>query len=127
MEDLSRYNSVSNFPAINRDLSIVVDSTITLDDIEFIMNHFFDSNFLATIESTAILSSSDYGELPEQARTRLGIKSNQKNILVRLSLRSFEKTLTKQEANNFRDMALNLLNGLTSEKVNEIKELYLEQ
>lgn len=127
MQDLTRYNSVSNFPSTNRDLSITVDSSIDLDDIEFIMNHYFDSTFLAAIESISILSSTDFDQLPEQARNRLGIQIGQKNILIRLSLRSFEKTLTKQEANGFRDNTMSLLNRLTREKVNEIKELYLEQ
>lgn len=127
LANLDPYKEVSNYPSINRDISITVDSQIAKEDIQFILSHTFDNDLLATIESLDIITSTDYGDLPEQARERLGINNGQKNILLRIKLRSFERTLTKQEANEIRDQAMDTLNGLSVEKINEIRSLYREQ
>ena len=38
------------------------------------------------------------------AKERLGIEPNEKNILVRIVLRSLERTLTNEECNEYRDI-----------------------
>ncbi|MES2971276.1 MAG: hypothetical protein V4702_03085 [Patescibacteria group bacterium] len=42
-------------------------------------------------------------QLPDKIKERLGCKPNQKNILVRITLRHLEKTLTKKQANDIYD------------------------
>ena len=43
-------------------------------------------------------------DLPEKAKERLGIEEHEKNILVRIVLRSLERTLTNEECNEYRDI-----------------------
>lgn len=56
------------------------------------------------IEEVKILSETLYEELPEQAIKRLGIEPHEKNILVRIVLRSLERTLINEECNVYRDI-----------------------
>ena len=56
------------------------------------------------IEEVKILSETPYEDLPDVAKQRLGIEEHEKNILVRIVLRSLEKTLTNEECNNYRDI-----------------------
>ena len=56
------------------------------------------------IEEVKILSETSYEELPEIAKQRLGIEEHEKNILVRIVLRSLERTLTNEECNTYRDI-----------------------
>ena len=56
------------------------------------------------IEEVLILSETLYEELPEKAKERLGIEPHEKNILVRIVLRSLERTLTNEECNRYRDI-----------------------
>lgn len=51
-----------------------------------------------------ILSETPYEDLPDKAKERLGIEPNEKNILVRIILRSLERTLTNEECNEYRDI-----------------------
>ena len=41
--------------------------------------------------------------LPESARTRMGLASSHKNVLLRLVIRDLNRTLTAAEANEIRD------------------------
>ena len=56
------------------------------------------------IEEVQILSETSYEDLPQKARERLGIEQTEKNILVRIILRSLERTLTNEECNEYRDI-----------------------
>ncbi len=55
------------------------------------------------VELVQTLSQTPYDGLPEAARERLGIREDQKNILLRVVLRSYERTLTSEECNIYRD------------------------
>ena len=55
------------------------------------------------VELIQTLSQTPYKDLPEAARARIGIQENQKNILLRVVLRSYERTLTSEECNIYRD------------------------
>jgi phenylalanyl-tRNA synthetase alpha chain len=57
----------------------------------------------ADVEAVELLSETTHTALPEPARARLGLSRGQKNVLVRLTLRSVERTLTDAEANRLRD------------------------
>ncbi len=99
MKDLASYHEVSNQPAIKRDLSYSVSKTYVEEDIsEDIRQALGDK--VGVLESVEILSETSAGGLPESVRDRLGCGSDQKNVLVRVTLRHLERSLTNQEANN---------------------------
>jgi phenylalanyl-tRNA synthetase alpha chain len=54
---------------------------------------------IESLESVELLSETKYSELNNVARNKLGIKKEQKNVLVRITLRDLNRTLTKKEAN----------------------------
>ena len=55
------------------------------------------------IESIVVIDRTAYHRLPERARQRLGLRPDQVNALIRLTLRPLEHTLTNQEANDIRN------------------------
>lgn len=102
MQDLKPYNEVSSMPAVTRDISVVVDKNL---DVELLGDMVRDSGVdTHLIEEVSILSETAYEDLPEKAKERLGIEPSEKNILVRIVLRSLERTLTNEECNNYRDI-----------------------
>ena len=102
MLDLKPYKEVSSMPPVVRDISVVVDKDL---DIELLGDMIRSSNVdEKLIEEVQILSETSYEELPEKARIRLGIEESEKNILVRIILRSLERTLTSEECNKYRDI-----------------------
>lgn len=102
MLDLEPYNEVSSMPPVTRDLSVVVDKNL---DIELLGDMIRSSDVdEKIIEEVQILSETAYEELPDKAKERLGIEPNEKNILVRIILRSLERTLTNEECNTYRDI-----------------------
>jgi phenylalanyl-tRNA synthetase alpha chain len=55
------------------------------------------------VEEVRVLSRTSYDDLPAVARSRLGMEAGQDNRLVRVVLRSLDRTLTDAEANQLRD------------------------
>ena len=102
MLDLEPYNEVSSMPPVVRDISVVVDKNL---DVELLGDMIRDSAVdEKLIEEVQILSETPYEDLPDKAKERLGIEPNEKNILVRIVLRSLERTLTNEECNEYRDI-----------------------
>lgn len=102
MLDLKPYNEVSSMPPVVRDISVVVDKNL---DVELLGDMIRDSDVdEKLIEEVQILSETSYDELPQKAKERLGIDPSEKNILVRIVLRSLERTLTNEECNEYRDI-----------------------
>ncbi len=102
MVDLSLYNEVSHQPSIKRDMSYSVPAGYVEEDInEDIRNALGDN--MNILESVEVLSETLAEQLPEKIRERLGCKPDQKNILVRITLRHLEKTLTNKQANDIYD------------------------
>ncbi|MFH7027895.1 MAG: hypothetical protein ACHBN1_21485 [Heteroscytonema crispum UTEX LB 1556] len=102
MTNLEVYRSVSNQPSISRDMSIVTGKDTELEDIcEKIIGVLGDDAEL--LESVDILSETHYHQLPQQAIQRLGIQPHQKNLLIRMILRSLHGSITNQKANILRD------------------------
>lgn len=97
MNNLESFKSVSNQPAMVRDMSYCVDKNDSEEDIcEEIRLAFEEKDSL--LEEVKILQRTKYTELPSVARERLGAKENQDNVLVRITLRHPDMTLTKEEA-----------------------------
>lgn len=102
MLNLDPYTPVSKFPPVRHDMSVSIDHRMIEEDIcEAIRNGMGDD--LDTLEEVAILSETSYEALLPKAIERLGIEPGQKNVLVRIVLRSHERTLTQGEANEIRD------------------------
>jgi phenylalanyl-tRNA synthetase alpha chain len=100
--DLSPYEPVSAMPPVRRDLSVAVAPE--LDD-ELLGDRVRDALGPAarSIESVEVLARTPVSDLPETARERLGATALQVNVLVRVTLRDLERTLTNEEANVLRD------------------------
>jgi len=100
--DLEPYRPVSMMPAVRRDLSIVVGGPL---DAEALGDRVRAA--LATraelVESVELLSSTPHAQLPPAAVARLGIAPGQHNLLVRVTLRALDRTLTHDECNQLRD------------------------
>jgi len=102
MNDLAPYQAVSDLPALTRDLSVAVSAD---EDAEQLGDRVRDSlgNDAGLLEAVTIVSETGYASLPAVARARLGMVATQKNVLVRLVIRPFDRTLTDAEANGLRD------------------------
>ncbi|HEX4904108.1 MAG TPA: hypothetical protein VFU93_01560 [Acidimicrobiales bacterium] len=100
--ELQPYRPVSDLPAVRRDLSVAVDAD---DDAEDLGDRVRDAlgDDADAIEAVEVLSATAHDDLPESARARLGLEPSQKNLLLRLVLRPFDRTLTDAEANELRD------------------------
>jgi phenylalanyl-tRNA synthetase alpha chain len=57
----------------------------------------------ACVESVEILQETPCAVLPAQALARLGARTDQKNLLVKVVLRHLDRTLTDRDANILRD------------------------
>ena len=97
MINMEPFVNVSDQPAITRDMSYCINKNDTEEDIcEAIRNVFGENSDL--LEQVEILERIPFDKLNSIARKKLGIEENQDNILVRITLRHPDKTLTKEEA-----------------------------
>jgi phenylalanyl-tRNA synthetase alpha chain len=102
--DLRPYQAVSTLPPVRRDVSVAVDahaqiSAETLgDQVREALGADADA-----VESVSLLALADYADVPELARERLEMRPGQRNLLVRIVLRPWDRTLTDAEANELRD------------------------
>ena len=104
MLDLGPYRPVSRGPAIRRDLSLAVPAAMTLEEMGDEVRTALGER-AREVESVELLGETSSGSLSATAAARLGIRPGQKNVLLRLVLRSLERTLTSEEANDLRDAA----------------------
>lgn len=109
MKDLEKYTEVSHQPAITRDMSYSIPAKHVEEDInEDIRQALGDK--VNILESVEVLNETLYKDLPQIARERLGCKPDQKNVLVRITLRHLERSLTNQEANEIYDAVYSKIN-----------------
>jgi len=102
MFDLAGYRAVSDLPSIRRDLSVAVPEREAAEDLgDRVREALGDHADL--IEEVAVLSETGYEALPLAAVERLGLVPGQKNVLVRLVIRPFHRTLSDAEANRIRN------------------------
>lgn len=102
MKDLEKYHEVSDQPPIARDMSYSVPCDYVEEDISEDIREALGAK-QNVLESIEVLNETPYGDLPPTVIERLGISSDQKNILVRITLRHLEKTLTNEDANRIYD------------------------
>jgi phenylalanyl-tRNA synthetase alpha chain len=99
MMNLEKFIAVSNQPATKRVLSYSTSVEKTEEDIcEEIRDELgSDAVFIEKIEYTEI----PYEQLPEKARTNLGIRPDQKNVVATLTFRSLEGSMPKTMVNEW--------------------------
>lgn len=102
MTNLDPYHPVSTMPPIRRDISIAVDSDDLAEDLGDRVRSALGDD-AACVESVEILQETLCAALPTHALTRLGARTDQKNVLVRIVLRHLHKTLSDPDANAMRD------------------------
>lgn len=102
MLDLALYRAVSDQPPIRRDLSLAVDDGRTQEELGDRVRAALGPR-AEQIEAVEVLSETPGSALPDVAAARLGLRPGQKNVLVRLTIRDLERTLTHAEANELRD------------------------
>jgi phenylalanyl-tRNA synthetase alpha chain len=100
--DLEPYRSVSRQPAATRDLSIAALAATTAEDLGDCVRGALGVR-AACVEELLVLSETAYAALPAQARARLGMGPDHKNMLVRVVLRDLERSLTAEQANDLRN------------------------
>jgi phenylalanyl-tRNA synthetase alpha chain len=102
--DLWPYQVVSTLPPVRRDVSVAVDAHAEIsaetmgDQVREALGADADA-----VESVSLLAVTDYADVPEVARERLEMRPGQRNLLVRIVLRPWDRTLTDAEANDLRD------------------------
>lgn len=108
MLDLATYRPVSTLPGTRRDISIAIDADA---DVELLGDRVREAlgRDAEMVEAVTILSTTPYAELPGTARQRLGICPHQRNVLVRLDIRPFDRTITDAAANALRDRVFRAL------------------
>ena len=103
MLDLTPYRPVSNQPPIRRDLSLAVEDSRTLEELGDRVRSALGVR-AEQVEAVEVVSKTPGSALPESAAARLGLAPGQKNVLVRLTIRDLQRTLTHDEANEIRDL-----------------------
>lgn len=102
MVNTEKFSEVSSMPPISRDMSYCVPENYTDEDInEEIKEAFADKAFL--VENVSITSRTKYNDLPSVAREKLGASPGQDNVLINITLRHPDLTMTKKQANQLYD------------------------
>jgi phenylalanyl-tRNA synthetase alpha chain len=102
LRDLAPYRPVSRQPPIRRDLSVAVPAATTPEELGDRVREALGPR-AADVEAVEVSGEASAESLGEAARARLGLRPGQKNVLLRVVLRSPERTLTAGEANTLRD------------------------
>jgi phenylalanyl-tRNA synthetase alpha chain len=103
MHDLAPYQPVSSQPPARRDVSVACPAGWTDEDLGDRVRAALGDTAAEWVEEIAVASRTPAAALPPAARERLGIASDQENLLVRVVLRHPTRSLAKPEANALRD------------------------
>ncbi len=106
MQSLDDYRPISRHPAATRDISIMAHETADAETLGDQIRALVPED---VIEEITILGETRTEQLPDHVRERLNAMPGQKNVLIRVTMRAPERTLTDRETNEIRDR---LLQGL---------------
>jgi phenylalanyl-tRNA synthetase alpha chain len=102
MVDLAPYRAVSAMPPVRRDLSLAmwppIDAELVGDRVRAALG-----DEAELLEEVAVLADTAGAELAAVAAERLGLGAGQHNVLVRITLRALDRTLTSEACNELRD------------------------
>jgi phenylalanyl-tRNA synthetase alpha chain len=112
MLTLDPYEPVSNQPATHRDMSICVADP----DMELLGDRVRDvlGERGGWVENVELIQASDHASVPEKARERLGMSPGQHNLLIRVTLRSLDGSISKEDANRVYDLVYSELHEGTA-------------
>lgn len=102
MLDLSPYRAVSSMPPVRRDLSLVLDEPATPEEIGDRVRDGLGAE-ASLVEEVVVIEQTPAAALAPAIVERLGIASQQTNALVRVVLRSLDRTMTRPECDVLRD------------------------
>ncbi|MGE0795594.1 MAG: hypothetical protein AB7O29_09685 [Acidimicrobiia bacterium] len=102
LDDLDPYRPVSDRPAVDRDLSVAIGADEQAEDLGDRVRDALGAD-ADLLEAVTIVSETAYADLPPAALARLGMDESQRNVLLRITMRPFDRTLTDPEANRLRD------------------------
>lgn len=102
LRTLAPWVPVSAMPPVRRDLSLVVAADTTGEELGDRVRAALGER-AQWVESVEVRAETPWAALPEAARARLGLTPQQKNVLLRVTLRALERTLTHAECNTLRD------------------------
>lgn len=102
MLTLDPWQHVSPLPSARRDISVVVAEDEDEETLGDRIRTALGSD-AEVVESVELRSRTPHEALPEAARLRLGTRSGQVNLLLRIVLRPIDRTLTSAEANAIRN------------------------
>lgn len=100
--DLERYHPVSSMPEVRRDMSLVRGEDTTAEELGDEVRAALGERAVL-VESVLVISETPCSALPPGAVKRLALRPDQKNVLLRVVLRSLDRTLTHDECNVLRD------------------------
>ena len=123
MRNLNEYEKVSRFPSIVRDISVPIQAGISEEQLSLFLRFNLPDEVLYFIESASIAGITSYSDLPESAIQRMNMKDSEVNVLVRLTIRAMDRTLTKKEANQVRAIVAERLNHLSLEQASQFNVL----
>lgn len=96
LQNLKKYKKVSNQPIAKRDLSLAVSVDMSIEHLTEKILNLVDSE---DIEEILLITETQYINLPEIARIRLGMNERQKNMLIRIVLRNLTQSISNEKAN----------------------------
>jgi phenylalanyl-tRNA synthetase alpha chain len=100
--DLAPYRPVSHHPPVRRDLSLAVGERLDAEELGDRVREALGAR-AGDVEAVEVLSETWAAALPLAARERLGMRADQKNVVLRVTLRAVGRSLTDPEANRLRD------------------------
>src|SRR5204863_6187822 len=87
---------------VRRDLSLAVSTPLDAELVGDRVRNVLGSR-AELLESVEVVSTTPYADLPQAAIARIGLAPHQHNVLVRITLRALDRTLTHDECNVLRD------------------------
>ena len=102
MMDLEPWVPVSRQPATYRDMSVAIDAGCTEEALTERILHAAGAR-REWIEAVEIKGRWRYPSLPENIRQRLGLEAHQENLLLRVGLRDWSQSISRDEANDLYD------------------------
>jgi len=108
MSNLLPLRTNLKYQPISRDISVISD----IDSIQILIDALY--NFTAdslelVIDKVVIINKYTYDELSESIRDRLQVKSNQCNLVLRVTFSHLSRSLNKQESKHFIEQVKNYL------------------
>jgi phenylalanyl-tRNA synthetase alpha chain len=102
MADLAPYRPVSAMPPARRDLSIAAAADTTPEELGDQVRAALGER-AGSVEQVRVLAETPWRDVPVSARIRLGLRPDERNVLLRVVLRDLDRTLTAAEVNELRD------------------------